>query len=131
MSFKTVIKWLINLTAYTPLITLWSYDKDIGNNFLVWSFILSNLTVSKVFDKPKIATSGGFIIGVKNFPPTPLREEIVKVDPESWSLVSLLFFASFANSVISDEILIIDFFSTSLIFGTISPASVSTAMPIL
>ena len=35
-----------------------------------------------LFDIPKIATSGGLMIGVKYFPPIPPKLEIVKVPPE-------------------------------------------------
>ena len=74
------------------------------------NFILTSFTTSYVLDNPKIATSGGLIIGVKNLPPTPLKDETENVAPESCSLFSLLFFAVFAKYLISSEILIIDFY---------------------
>ena len=68
---------------------------------------------------------------MKNLPPIPLKEEIVNVAPDNWSLFNLRFFASIANSLISSEISTIDFLLVSLIFGTISPFAVSIAIPIL
>ena len=43
-----------------------------------WLYIFSQT----LLDIPKIATSGGLMIGVKYFPPIPPRLEIVKVPPE-------------------------------------------------
>ena len=45
---------------------------------------------NRAFDIPRIATSGGFIIGVKYVPPRPPRLEIVNVPP-SKSLGESLF----------------------------------------
>ena len=80
-------------------------------------------------DTPNIATSGGFIIGVKKDPPIPPKLEIVNVPPFNSFGVSLLFRALSLISTNSLESSKMSFLSTSLITGTINPSFVLTAIP--
>ena len=77
MSFK----YTINLPASPPLITLWSYDKEMGRNVFSVIFPLFITSLFWKFDSARIATSGGLIIGVKPNPPIFPRLDTVKVDP--------------------------------------------------
>ena len=55
----------MNLPASAPFITLWSYDIAIG----IISSSSAKTNLLYVFDIEIIATSGGFIMGVKPIPP--------------------------------------------------------------
>ena len=100
----------------------WSYERERGSISL--SFF------SLVRETPNIATSGGFIIGVKKEPPIPPKLEIVNVPPFSSFGVSFLLRALSLTSISSYDISNTLFLSTSLITGTTKPFSVLTAMPI-
>ena len=77
-----------------------------------------------------MATSGGFIIGVKNVPPIPPRLVIV-IEPPWNSFLSIFKFLhlSLTSFYFCDKSDILNL-SASLILGTIRPCGVSTAIPI-
>ena len=73
MSFKTLEKATTNAAPSTPSITRWSYERERGS--ISFSFF------SLVRETPNIATSGGFIIGVKKEPPIPPKLDTVIEPP--------------------------------------------------
>ena len=74
-------------------------------------------------------TWGKLMIGVDRSEPKTPPLVIVKVPPDRSSIVSLPSRARFAMSTMSRAIWSIPFRSASLIFGTTSPASDATAIP--
>ena len=85
-----------------------------------------------IFDRvrPRIATSGAFTMGVKDVPPMPPRDEMVKDAPDMSSPFSLPSRALADNSPSSLDISTIPLASAFLITGTIRPFGVSAAKPI-
>jgi hypothetical protein len=78
---------------------------------------------------PRIATCGWLMIGVSNSAPLLPRLVIEKVAPDSSSGEILLVRVRSATSAILRAMPAIERSPASLIVGTISPRSVSTAMP--
>ena len=95
------------------------------------NFLFFKIGFIYISDIPNIATSGGFIIGVKNFPPILPRLDIVKHPPDISSRVNFFSRALLISLLNSIVIFLTDFLFISFITGTTNPSSVSTANPIL
>ena len=81
--------------------TLWSYESETGRIEESEGLLFTNLSSLNIFDMPIIATSGGFIMGVKNLPPYFPNEEILNVPPFKSSDLSLRAFANSESCFIS------------------------------
>jgi hypothetical protein len=82
-----------------------------------------------LFERPRIATSGALMIGVKCVPPMPPSELIEKQPPVMSAAPSFPSRAFFASSPISWLICSTPFLSASRSTGTIRPLGVSAAKP--
>lgn len=84
-----------------------------------------------IFPTPRIAASGGLIMGVKKITLYIPRFVMVNVPPERSSFVSLPCLAFWASSFIAVFISFSDFWSALWITGTIRPWGAATATPML
>src|SRR5215470_11267938 len=115
-------------TPSAPSMRRWSYDKARGNMRRGANCpVLSLYTGSRrLRARPRIATSGALMIGVKLVPPRPPRLVMVNVPPCISSSVVLRLLARSASWVSSTDNARIFFWSTLRMTGTRSPRSVLT-----
>src|ERR1700744_3927885 len=80
-SARIAPRYALKRAASAPSITRWSYDSDSGSVSLGTNCLPSHTGFIAPRDRPRIATSGALMIGVKFVPPIPPSDEIEKQPP--------------------------------------------------